>query len=97
MLALAAALIALAAAAPAEARTAGFPHAHKPRTHTHAPRPHKVRVPKSTFRTVRVRRADGTMMTGYRDSTGTHLMGPNGRTVHCQRQTGVADIDVACR
>jgi hypothetical protein len=46
---------------------------------------------------VRVRRADGAVMTGYRDSLGTHLRGSDGRTIHCQRQTGAADIDVACR
>jgi hypothetical protein len=36
-------------------------------------------------------------MTGYRDSFGTHLRGPDGRIIHCQRQAGAADIDIACR
>jgi len=94
------AAVALAALAfPAEARTRSLgPHLHRARVH--APRPHKFRAPKtkSTYKSVRMRRADGTVMTGYRDSLGTHLRGPDGRTVHCQRQTfGAADIDVACR
>jgi hypothetical protein len=93
MTALVMAMAAVAAAgSPAEAR------AHKPRLQKpHVPRPHKVRAPKSTYRTVRIRRSDGTTMTGYRDSMGTHIHGPDGRTIHCQRQTvGAADIDVAC-
>jgi hypothetical protein len=36
-------------------------------------------------------------MTGYRDSFGTHLRAPDGRIIHCQRQIGAADIDIACR
>lgn len=89
---------AMVAAAPAEARTrslghsARAPHAHVPRPHV--ARPHRSR---SSFRTVRIRRADGQVMTGYRDSLGTHLRGPDGRNVECQRQIGAADIDVACR
>ncbi len=77
----------------AEART------HKARVHApriRAIRPHKIRAPRNTYKTVRVRRADGTMMTGYRDSSGTHLRGPDGRTVNCQREIGAAEIDVAC-
>jgi hypothetical protein len=47
---------------------------------------------------VRIKRPDGTVMTGYRDSSGTHLRGQDGKTIHCQRQTvGAADIDIACR
>lgn len=71
---------------------------HKPRVHkSHAPRLLKVHVPKTKYRTVRIRRADGTVMTGYRDSQGTHLRGPDGRFTHCSRQSaGAADIDIAC-
>ena len=84
----------VAATGPAaEART------HKARVH--APRirtirPHKVRAPRSTYKSVRVKRADGTLMTGYRDSSGTHLRGSDGRTVNCQREVSAAEIDVAC-
>lgn len=89
-LAMATAGLAAAGAAPAEARTY--------KSSMRAPRPHKPRAPKSTYRTVRVTRSDGTVMTGYRDAMGTHLHGPDGRTIHCRRQTaGAADIDVACR
>jgi hypothetical protein len=89
--------LATALAVPAEARTKRFgPHPHKSRVHT--PRPHKLSAPKSPYRSVRIRRADGTVMTGYRDALGTHLHDPDGRTVHCQRQTfGAADINVDCR
>ena len=91
-----AAAMAVALAAPAEARTKGFgPHPRKMRVH--APRPHNPHAPHAAMRSVRVRRADGTVMTGYRDSLGTHLHGPDGRTIHCQRQAGAADIDIACR
>ncbi len=79
---------------PAEART-HKPHIHAPRIR--AIRPHKVHAPRTTYKTVRVRRADGTVMTGYRDSSGTHLRGPDGRTVTCQREISPAEIDVACR
>lgn len=77
----------MAAGGPAEARTKSFaPHVHKPR------------APKGAYKTVRIRRADGTVVTGYRDSLGTHLHEPGGRTVTCRRQTfSAADIDVACR
>jgi hypothetical protein len=93
-------MLALAAGAPAKARTSSLgSHLHKPRLHkAHALRPHKPPAPKSTYHTVRVRRPDGTVMTGYKDSLGTHLHGPDGRTVHCQHQTyGAADIDITCR
>jgi hypothetical protein len=94
------AMLTLTAGASAEARTssAGF-HLHKPRLHkAHAPRPHKPRAPTNTYRTVRLRRADGTVMTGYRDESGTYLHKPGGRTIRCQRQTyGAADVDIDCR
>lgn len=79
--------------APAEGRT----RLATRRPHLHLARPHKSRASHAAYRSVRVRRADGTVMTGYRDSLGTHLRGPDGRTIHCQRQVGAADIDVACR
>jgi hypothetical protein len=101
VLVLTAAVVA-ALAVPAEARTESLgPHVHKTRVHTprpHTPRAPRLRAPNSTYKSVRVRRVDGTVMTGYWDSLGTHLRGPDGRTVHCQRQAfGAADIDVACR
>ena len=78
-------------AAPAEART------HKPRApKVHVPRPHKVRAPRITYKTVRIRRADGTVMTGYRDSSGTHLHRPDGGMINCSRDVSAAEIDVAC-
>jgi len=87
----------LAGAPPAEARTR--PHTVGLRAHKmRAPRPHAEKAPKKAYRTVRVKRADGTVLTGYRDSTGTHLRGADGRTIHCQRQKfGAADVDIACR
>lgn len=91
----AAAILALAAlmlSPAAEART------HKPRLPgVHAPRIHEPRVSRKTFRTVRITRADGSVWTGYRDSLGTHLTGPDGRTIHCRKNIGPADIDVSCR
>jgi hypothetical protein len=83
----------MAAGAQAQARTHSGIHLPRP----HVPRPHRVHASKSAYRSVRVRRADGAVMTGYRDSLGTHLRGSDGRTIHCQRQTGGADIEVACR
>ena len=87
---------AVAAAAPAEARTRGHgvrtPRIHA--AHVRTPRPHK---PHNGFRSVRVRRADGSVLSGYRDSLGTHLRGADGRSINCQRQIGAADIDIACR
>ncbi|HEY4028744.1 MAG TPA: hypothetical protein VGM25_00240 [Caulobacteraceae bacterium] len=88
---LAALALVTAGGSPGEARTSGI---HKPRIHS--PRPHKPRTPKSAYRTVRVRRADGRVMTGYRDSLGTHLRHADGRTVNCQRQVGAADVNVTC-
>ena len=79
-------VLTLAAGIQAEART--------PRVHT--PRAPKVHAPKSTYRSVRIRRADGTVLTGHRDSLGTHLTGPDGRAVNCQRQVGATDINVTC-
>jgi hypothetical protein len=80
-------------AAPAAARSRGL--GHRMRTpHVHAPR---LRKPRSRLRTVRLRGPHGAVMTGYRDSFGTHLRGPDGRIIHCQRQAGAADIDIACR
>ena len=93
-------MLALSAGATAEARTSRVgSHLHKPRLHKiRAPRPHQPRAPKSTYRTVRLRRADGTVMTGYRDESGTYLHKPGGRTIRCQRQTyGAADVDIDCR
>ncbi len=85
-----AALIAtLAVEGGAEART------HKPRIHVS--RPHKARAPRSTYKTVRIRRADGTEMTGYRDSFGTHLHRSDGSTINCTRRVTAANVDVSCR
>lgn len=79
----------------ARARRLSGPHIST-RIHTpRLPRPHR---PRSAYRSVRVRRADGTVLRGYRDSLGTHLTGPDGRRVDCQRQRlGGADVDIACR
>lgn len=96
----------LVSSATAEARTHGFgPRIHAPRMHAprirapriRAPRPYVSRRPRNAYRSVHIRRADGSEWTGYRDSLGTHLSGPGGRTINCQRGVGAADIEVACR
>lgn len=88
-------ILAALAAAMVPAQAGARNSVHRMRTpHVHAPH---IRKPRASYRSVRVRRADGAVMTGYRDSLGTHLTGPDGRTIHCQRQIGAADIEVACR
>jgi len=75
------------------------PHFTEPKIlHAKRPRIPRLRRPRQTYRSVSVRRADGTVLHGYRDSTGTHLTGPDGKMTHCQRSDGgVSDINVACR
>jgi hypothetical protein len=67
-----------------------IPHARRPRI----PR---LRKPRATYRSVTVRRADGTVLHGHRDALGTHLTGPDGKSVTCKRGSGGADINIACR
>lgn len=69
--------------------------AHAPGAHLS--RAHKPRAPRKAYRSIRIQRADGSVLTGYRDSIGTHLTGPDGRTVHCRRGAGGHDIEIACR
>ena len=92
----------LAAGSPAEARTHNGVHSVRmPKLHkARQPKAHiaKPRKPRNAHRSVRIKREDGTVWTGYRDELGTHLTGPDGRRVNCQRSPiGAADIEVACR
>jgi hypothetical protein len=87
------------------APTDGWARGHGPRVpHMRVPHvkvPH-VKVPRPPrprrLRSVSVKRADGTMLHGYRDSYGTHLRGLDGKTVNCQSSgLGAADVNIACR
>jgi hypothetical protein len=97
---LAAILMILAGASALAPAAEARKHDHVPGLHlphVRTPRAHKPRPPRKTYRSVRIRRADGSVWTGYRDDLGTHLTGPDGQTVHCRRGVGAADIEVACR
>ncbi len=61
-----------------------------------APRlPHARRY---TSRSVTVRRADGATLRGYRENSGTHLRGPNGRSVDCRKSSrGIIGDEIVCR
>ena len=91
--------MAVAAGSPAEARRRSL-GVHAPRIRTariHTPRLRTPRASRKASRSIRITRADGTVLTGTRDSLGTHLAGPDGRRVDCKRGIGAADIEVSCR
>lgn len=92
--------LALDAGAPND----GWARSYKPRSETfrvggqRQPRIRKPRAPRSySYRSVTIRRPDGTVLRGYRDNFGTHLTGPDGKVLNCQRSRfSGKDIAVAC-
>jgi hypothetical protein len=60
--------------------------------------PHIPRARRYTYRSITVRRADGTVLRGYRDNDGTHLRGPDGKLTRCRKSSQGFDGDeIVCR